>query len=434
MQTENALLGCIILSPDIMDNLSSSLKPDDFEFQDNRDLYEVISSMYSKGEDIDLITITNKIKTHKLNIPVSYVSDLSMNITASSNYEYYLKLVKEQSGKRKLEAIGSLLKLQALSPDTTTEKMIRDAEDLLSRINLTKNTVEHNTVELVKEVISNIEALRDSDKKFNGLLTGFEKLDEKLYGLHDTDLIILAARPSVGKSSLALQLARNVSLYERAPVLFFSLEMGASQLMERLLSLESKVDLTSIKTKVSDTQLQAISSSGELISGMPIFFNDKPAITLSEIRASIKAHNAKGNKIKLVIIDYLQLIGTTNSNPVAAITEISKGLKVIAKEFGIPVIALSQLSRDVEKRGSKPRLSDLRDSGSIEQDADIVLFLHRETIDRNNFGGQTVSLLISKHRNGQLGEIKFNFDGSRTQFVELDDSLDIFDFSKTVDN
>jgi replicative DNA helicase len=281
------------------------------------------------------------------------------------------------------------------------------------------------TEEITSEVVEIIEKMRANPSGVTGIPTGFENIDRHLSGLQKTDLLILAARPGRGKSSFALQIAKNAALYARVPTMFFSLEMGSEQLMQRLIASESRVSLSSMRSgQITDEEMLAIRASKEVIDSIPLYFNDKGSITIPEIRKCVKAHNksakGKNSPVGLIIVDYLQLMGIgSKENMVQAVTEISRGLKMLAKDFNVPVIALSQLSRNVESRGGEPRLSDLRDSGSIEQDADIVAFLHSDKNEEDAFGNKNIAFLVEKHRNGSTFKQSFEFNGARMLFREV---------------
>lgn len=419
---ENTLIGCFLLTPDTFNLVGDWFTESDFS-ENNSKLFTAIKTLNDSGEPIDLITLNSKLKDKTL---ILHATELLSSIGSAANYEYYAKIVKEASTRRRLSEVGQVLTYQANS-ETPTEDIIKLTEQKIADITSTSKAKggEIDTKECVDEIIDNVKKLRDSPQDVTGTSTGFHSLDMKLSGLHGTDLIILAARPARGKSAFALQLARNVAI-TKTPVLFFSLEMGAEQLVQRLVAAESKVSLTAIRSgRVSDVEVQALELGGEIIKSIPMYINDKAGIQVKDIRSQLKLHNSRNSdKIGFVIVDYLQLmaIGGNSKNMVQDVTEISRGLKMIAKDFGVPVLALSQLSRDVEKRGGKPKLSDLRDSGSLEQDADIVLFLHSSDGEEDSMGNKHIELLVSKHRNGSVGDIPLSFNGSKMTFSEVDNT------------
>lgn len=420
---ENTLIGCFLLSPDTFNLVGDWFTESDFS-EKNSPLFTAIKALNDSGEPIDLITVRSKLSDKTL---ILHATELLSSVGTSANYEYYAKLVKEISVRRRLGEVGQVLTYQVNS-QTPTGDIIKLTEQKIAEITSTSKSQggEIDTKECVDEIIDNVKRLKDSPQDVTGTSTGFHSLDMKLSGLHGTDLIILAARPARGKSAFALQLARNVAM-TKTPVLFFSLEMGAEQLVQRLVAAESKVGLSSIRSgRVNDMEVQALELGGEIIKSLPIYINDKAGIQVNDIRSQLKLHNSRSDdKIGFVIVDYLQLmaIGGNSKNMVQDVTEISRGLKMIAKDFNVPVLALSQLSRDVEKRGGKPKLSDLRDSGSLEQDADIVLFLDSSDSEEDSIGNKHIELLISKHRNGATGEVPLSFNGSKMIFSEVYDDV-----------
>ncbi len=420
---EESLLSCFLMSPDTFNVVGDWFTQSDFYDSNNGEIFKAIKHLSDSGEVVDLISVAQQVKTLELK---THSAQILTQAGSSSSYEYYAKLVKEYATKRKLDEIGKVLSYQATG-ETKSEDLIKDLEQKLADLTATqKGGGEINTKEQVDEILENIKRLKDNPQDVTGITTGFGKLDMKLSGLHTSDLIILAARPARGKSAFALQLARNVA-YAHHPVLFFSLEMGAEQLIQRLVASESKVDLGKIRSgRVTDIEVQALELGGDIIKTLPLYFNDKAGVQVKDIRSQLKLHNSRQEKIEFVIVDYLQLmaIGKNSNNMVQDVTEISRGLKMIAKEFNVPVLALSQLSRKVEERGGKPKLSDLRDSGSIEQDADIVMFLHADNPDEDSFGNKDIELLIEKHRNGSTGSLPLKFQGSKMTFCEVDESLD----------
>lgn len=419
-EVEDALIGSILLNSDIYDLVRLDVKPGDFYDSKNQSIMQAIDKLYNDGQPIDIITVSQDLPAdHKAQV----VNCLGL-VGSSANHGYYSNAVKEYSRKRQLSLLAQTLDLKSKDGGSESLDLIRSVETALAEMTATERSGgEVNTHQVVDEVIDTVKRLRDSPKDVVGITTGFKSLDMKLSGLHPSDLIILAARPGRGKSAFALQLARNVAYHAKTPVLMFSLEMGAEQLVQRIISAESKVSMTKIRNgQVNEAEYQALDLGGQVIKKLPLYFNDRAGIQCADIRSQLKLHNSTGDKIGFVIVDYLQLmaIGQGNTSMVQMVTEISRGLKMIAKEFNVPVLALSQLSRAVEARGGKPRLSDLRDSGSIEQDADIVLFLHSETDEEDAFGGKAIELLVEKHRNGSTGSIDFNFDSAKMTFLEVD--------------
>lgn len=420
---EESLLSSFMMTPDTFSVVGDWFEQGDFYDAKNGEVFRAIKKLYDNGEAVDIVSIAQEVKTSDLKI---HAAGIIGAVGSSSNYEYYAKLVKEYATKRKLEEIGKNLSYQALG-ETNSDELIDSLEKNIANITSTvRGNDEVNTEITIDEIIANIRHLKENPQDVTGISTGFHNLDMKTSGLHKTDLIVLAARPGIGKSALAMQISRNVAL-QKHPVMFFSLEMGAEQLLGRLIASESKVNAKSINSgRISDVELEAIELGGKIIKSMPLFINDRAGIQIKDIRSQLKQHNSRKQKIEVVVVDYIQLmVGSgKKDDTVRQVTEITRGLKMLAKDFGITVIALSQFSRDVEKRGGRPRLSDLRDSGSIEQDADIVFFLHTETTEEDSFGNRDVELIIGKHRNGSTGSLPLKFQGSKMTFCEVDESMD----------
>ena len=423
LENEKHLLGCFLMSQQGFDDTEMTAL--DFSDTRNQAIYTAMRELSDAGEPIDILTVNTQLRRNKSDVDAYYVADLVGMVGSASTYEFYAKRVKEDSKLRQLIDITEMTSERAKDGSTQADSLIRSMEEKLASIQSTeKSSGVVDTKIAVNDVLADVIRLRNNPQDTTGLTTGWGSLDRKTSGLHESDLIILAARPARGKSSFALQLARNVAIEAKTPVFFFSLEMGAEQLIQRLVSCESKVELNKLRNgRVSDTELQALELGSEIIKNAPLFFNDRAGIQIKDIRAALKLHNARhSTPIGFVVIDYLQLMatGVNTSNMVTQVTEISRGLKMIAKDFNIPVLALSQLSRNVESRGGKPRLSDLRDSGSIEQDADLVCFLHSDSEEQDTYGGKEIELIIAKHRNGACGELSFNFNAAKMNFLEVD--------------
>jgi replicative DNA helicase len=423
LDNEQHLLGCFLLSQLGFDN--TEMKVSDFYDLRHQAIYSAMVKLSDAGEPIDIMTVNTQVRKDGEDLAL-YLSELMGMVTSGSTYEFYAKRVKEESKIRQLIDITQMTSEMAKDGSNPADTLIRSMEEKLAALQSTeRGTGTVDTIEAVDDVLADVIRLKNNPQDTTGLTTGWGSLDRKTSGLHESDLIILAARPAKGKSSFALQLARNVAIEAKTPVFFFSLEMGAEQLIQRLVSCESKVELNKLRNgRVSDTELQALELGSQIIKSAPLFFNDRAGIQIKDIRSALKLHNSKHTeKIGFVVIDYLQLMatGVNTSNMVTQVTEISRGLKMIAKDFNIPVLALSQLSRDIEKRGGKPRLSDLRDSGSLEQDADIVMFISGEQDEDDVYGNKLVELSIQKHRSGTCGSMMFNFNGSKMSFIETQD-------------
>ena len=380
----------------------------------------------AKKEPIDLVFVSTKLKEKKQFEAIggaSYLSDIISGVPSSSNIAYYAEIIRKKSILRNLISASNQVSDLGYSEEKDLEFVLEEAEKKIYNITNVSNTAQKFTAlkDTLEPAWERIEKLHSESHILRGVPTGIALLDDKLSGLQKTDLIILAARPSVGKTSFALEIARNAALKHGVPVGLFSLEMGVEQLVDRMMSAEAKVDLWKLRTgRLSlDEDFDRIRNSLARFNDAPILIDDQAANSITRMRSVIRRYNLENDKpIGLVIIDYLQLISTSKNydSMVNQVTEISRSLKALAKEFNVPVLALSQLSRAVEARGGRPRLSDLRDSGSIEQDADVVMFLHRENREEDNFGSYDLDVLIEKHRNGPTGEIKLKFDAKKLSF------------------
>ncbi len=424
-ELEEAILGAIMLEKSAFDTVVEILKPECFYVEGHQKIYKAMQSLAIKSLPIDLLTVVEELKVREeldfVGGPYA-VTKLTNSVVSSANIEAHSRIVLQKFIQRELIRISGEIIGDAYEDSTDVFDMLDDAETKLFEItnnHLRKNFDDIETV-LVK-TINRIEEMRNREDDITGVPTGFPKLDQLTYGWQPTDLIILAARPSVGKTAFALNLARTAALHPTKPtaVGFFSLEMSSSQLVQRILSAESEIWLEKIaRGKLEEHEMKQLYKKGiDRLSKAPIFIDDSAALNIFELRAKCRRLKNKNN-VGLIIIDYLQLMSGSadrNSNREQEISKISRDLKGLAKELQVPIIALSQLSREVEKRkeGNKvPQLSDLRESGAIEQDADMVMFLYRPDyyeITENENGESTKGetyVKIAKHRNGSLDTIK----------------------------
>ena len=438
LESEKALLGSLLLSSDALFDIADIINSQSFYAAKHQIIYEVIEDLVNKKEPVDILTVSAALRQRKEFDQVggaSYLSDLLGLVGSASNVKYYAQIVRKKELLRKLiEAtthIGEIAYEESDSLESILEESERSIYEITTKGGSSDRLIGFN--ELIDETWSRIEKMSERDGGMRGTPSGFKDLDHKLSGFQPSDLIILAARPSVGKTSLALDFARNAAVKHGIPVAIFSLEMSKEQLVDRMLSAQSQVDSWKLRTAklTLDEEFQRLQQGMHELMKAPIFVDDKAANTILNMRSTLRRLSSD-KPIGLIIVDYLQLMGTSKSydNMVNQVTEISRSLKALAKEFNAPVIALSQLSRAVESRGGKPRLSDLRDSGSIEQDADVVMFIHREDkygtegTERKNI----VEILIEKHRNGPTGMVELYFDDKKTSFVSVEKS-EFGDFS-----
>jgi replicative DNA helicase len=435
---EEAVLGAVMLEKSAFDTVVEILKPECFYVEANQRIFRTMQSLAQKSLPIDILTVVEELKTREELEMVGgpyYITKLTNAVVSAANIEAHARIILQKFIQRELIRISGEIIGDAYEDSTDVFDLLDDAESKLFEItnnHLRKNFDSIDTV-LVK-TIQRIEDLRGKNEDITGVPSGFATLDRITYGWQPTDLIILAARPSVGKTAFALNLARSAALHptKSTPVAVFSLEMSSSQLVQRILSAESEIWLEKIaRGKMEDHEMQQLYKRGiQRLANAPIFIDDTPALNIFELRAKCRRLKNKHN-VGLIIIDYLQLMSgageNRNSNREQEISKISRDLKGLAKELQVPIIALSQLSREVEKRkeGNKmPQLSDLRESGAIEQDADMVMFLYRPEyydITMNEMGesnkGET-HVRIAKHRNGSLETVKLRALLHIQKFVE----------------
>jgi replicative DNA helicase len=431
LEAEQALLGSIMLRPDVIFDILDSVSPDAFYSERHKTIFKSMLALSSRRDPIDLLTVTNKLKEMKELEAVGgtpYISELINLVPSATNIEYYAEIVRKKAVLRNLIEAALHIGETAYQEEKELEHVLEEAEKKMYNItNISKGQKLEHIRDLLDDAWIRFEKLQQSGGETRGVPSGFTDIDNKLSGFQKADLIILAARPSVGKTSLALDFARNAAVKNNIPVAIFSLEMSKQQLVDRMVSAESQVDSWKLRTgKLSlDEDFERLQNAIARLSKAPITIDDQAGNTIMRMRSVIRRHNSQFPEapIGLVIVDYLQLMTTSKSydNLVNQVTEISRSLKGLAKEFDVPVIALSQLSRAVEARGGKPRLSDLRDSGSIEQDADVVAFIHREDKYQDNpEKPNIVEILIEKHRNGPTGKVELYFDDKKTSFLTIE--------------
>lgn len=427
---ERALLGAILLRPGTIHEVADMVTPESFYTHQHRTIFECILELHSHTEPIDLLSLSSKLKSKSLLEQAGgheYLAALTTSVPSATNAAHYAKMVFDKSAMRNLIDAGSHVAELGFAEDKQIEEVMDEAErKIFSVTQSPKGNKFTNIKEILPQSWEAIEKLSDSDDEIRGVPTGFSALDNKLSGLQKSDMVILAARPSMGKTSLALDIARQAALVHGKRVGIFSLEMSSQQLVDRMLSAQAKVDAWKLRTGMAldEGDYANIRDAMSELSQAPIYIDDQPGNNILRMRSTARRLKRE-HGLDLIVIDYLQLITTTRhyDNIVNQVTEISRSIKSLAREMEAPVLCLSQLSRAVEQRGGKPRLSDLRDSGSIEQDADVVMFIHNETRfkapeERSN----VTQILIEKHRNGPTGEVELYFDNSKTTFLNLENS------------
>lgn len=429
IEAEQAVLGAIFLEEQALITASERLKPEDFYRTAHQRIFQVMLDLGGKREPVDLVTVTAELQNHNWLDDVggvNYLSDLANAVPTAANIEYYSKIVEEKALLRRLIRVATNIAAEGYTSGEDVEAILEEAEKTILEVSQQKAT--SNFVEIkdvLIETYEKIEMLNNHKGEITGLPTGFTELDRMTAGFQRSDLIIVAARPSVGKTAFALNIAQNVAKKTGENVAIFSLEMGAQQLVQRMLCAEGNIDAQKIRTGNLDPgDWEKLTMAMGSLAKTGIYIDDTPGIKVNEIRA--KSRRLKQEKgLGMIVIDYLQLIqgsGRRGENRQQEVSEISRTLKGIARELEVPVIALSQLSRSVESRQDKrPMMSDIRESGSIEQDADIVAFLYRDDYyDKESEAKNTIEIIIAKQRNGPVGTVELAFLKEFNKFVGLD--------------
>jgi replicative DNA helicase len=430
LDAERSLLGSILISQDAFFKVVDIVKDRDFYDPAHRLIYSAIVKLIEGQKPIDLVSLTNLLAERGELETVGgndYIAELTSAVATASHVKHYADIVSEKSLRRRL--IGASEEITELSfdeSDSDTNNILDIAEQKIFQV--AKNSVRSDLVSIesiLTESFDRLETLHRQGGQIAGISTGFADIDRKLAGLNRSDLIIIAARPAMGKTTIALNIAHNISVDEKLPVLFFSLEMSKEQLVDKMLSTESGVDNSKLRTgNLTDEDFDNLTHAWGALGDATLYIDDTPGITVTEMRAKARRLSYK-QKPGLIVVDYLQLMsgtGKDSGNRVQEVSEISRGLKLLARELDVPVIALSQLSRSVESRHPQiPQLSDLRESGSIEQDADIVAFLYREDYYNPETDKKHITdLIIAKFRNGPTGKIELYHKPENQKFMNLD--------------
>jgi replicative DNA helicase len=430
LEAEKALLGSIMIRGEAMHDIVDIVSEQSFYSNIHRMVWSALLELHTKGSPIDVLTLSARLKEKEQleqSGGMAFLTELINTVPSSTNANHYAEIVEKKHSMRELLRAAETISGLGYDEESEIHELLEKAEKALYSV--TNKTGSHKFIQLkdtLNEAWERLEHLHNTKDELRGVPSGFVEIDNKLSGFQKSDLIILAARPSMGKTSLALDIARKAAVNHRVPVAIFSLEMSSQQLVDRMLAAESQVDSWKIRTGHNLSVEQDFKAIGDAISRLsdaPIYIDDQPGNNILKMRAvARRLKNEKG--LGLIVVDYLQLMLPTNTknndNLVQQVTEISRSLKNLARELDVPVIALSQLSRAVEQRGGKPRLSDLRDSGSIEQDADVVMFIHREADQDQGGKKEEAEILIEKHRNGPTGSVKLFFDSKKTSFMSID--------------
>lgn len=431
-EAEQASLGALLLDPDAVPHVLRYLRPDDYYVNANKHVFSAIVSLFEKGQKADLITLADEMRAlgtlDQAGGP-AYIAKLTDAVPSSANVEYYAKIVRDSSVRRAVIRLSADIRQKAQDDSIETSLLLDELQESIFDVSQDRQSVTYKSVkEVVPETMRLIEKLSKSTSQYTGIPTGFSQLDSMTSGFQNSELIIIGARPSVGKTAFALNVASHMALREKVGVGFFSLEMPDVSLMNRLLASEARINSEKVRSGlIKPSDIQSLMDAASRIYEAPFYFVDVPNIKLLDLRSL--ARRMKSEKdVKIIFIDYLTLITHENADLPRweQISSISRSLKALARELRIPVVALSQLKREAE--GKQPSMADLRESGSIEQDADVIMFLHREReIDKRQderSGHIATELLIAKQRNGPVGLVNLLFFPNYTRFETLEKDRD----------
>ena len=422
LDAEVSVLGALLLDKDAIISVAEFLSPEHFYDDRHSKIFESVVDLYEERTPIDVLTVSEKLKKKKwLKIcgGSSYLAELANKVPTAAHVEHYGKIVKDQATKRSLMTAAAKLVDLSLDDSLGAAELLDKAESevfSLTQRNISKSFMPVKAT--LAETFDRLDELHRDESGLRGVPTGFKDLDKLLAGLQKSNLVILAARPGVGKSTFSMNIAQHIAVEHKRPVGVFSLEMSSEELLDRMLVAQADIDAWRLKTgKLNDDEWTKLSEAMGVLAEAPVYIDDTPGLSILEMRTKARRLQVE-HGVDLIIVDYLQLAVSRNlENRVQEVSEISQGLKNMARELKIPVLGLSQLSRAVEQRGTKrPQLSDLRDSGSIEQDADVVMFLWREDDDNQ----EKMFLDVAKHRNGAMGQVPLYFKGDRIKFYDVD--------------
>ena len=433
IEAEQAVLGAIFLEPSSLTVTSEILIPEDFYRSSHQKIFNVMLKLNDEGKAVDLITVTEELAATK-NLEevggVTYLSELAGSVPTAANIEYYARIVEEKSLLRRLIRTATNIAQEGYSREDEVAELLDEAEKDIMKVAQRKNSGSfQNIKDVLVRTYDNIEELANRKGDVTGIPTGFAELDRMTAGFQRNDLIIVAARPSVGKTAFALNIAQNVATKTDETVAIFSLEMGAEQLVMRMICAEGNINAQNLRTgALTDEDWRKLTMAMGSLSNAGIYIDDTPGVRIGDIRAKCRRLKQE-HGLGMILIDYLQLIqgnGRSGENRQQEVSEISRSLKALARELEVPVIALSQLSRGVEQRQDKrPMMSDIRESGSIEQDADIVAFLYRDDYyDKESENKNIIEIIIAKQRNGPVGTVSLAFVKEYNKFVNLERRLD----------
>ncbi len=427
IEAEKSVIGAILLDNKVLDQILDFLKPEDFYKNSHKTIFRAFINLYNQNEPIDILTLTDYLKSNKLLEEIggaSYLTEIMNEVPTSVNAVYYAKIVKNKSILREIISTSSKIIENCYEEPEDIDNFLDNVEKKFFEVSEKRFTASFsNLTSIISQAVATIEHLYETKSIVSGIPSGFIDLDRKLNGFHKSDLIIVAGRPSMGKTALCLNIAHHVAVEKRIPVAFFSLEMSKEQLGFRLLSQETKIPSNVLRNGlIARNQWPLITEAAGNLSEGKLFIDDTPAMSILEIRSKARRLKAQED-IQLIIVDYLQLVRGIDDRDSREreISEISRFLKNLARELNIPVIALSQLNRAVEQRANKrPQLSDLRESGAIEQDADVILFIYRDEVYNKDTKDKGIAeIIIGKHRNGPTGTVLLKFNADTTTFANL---------------
>jgi replicative DNA helicase len=431
IDAEASMLGAILIDSDAIVRIADAVTPEDFYDERHQRIYEAVKKLYEKHRPIDVLTLSNQLKEDSLLDVVggaSYLTELTNYVPTAAHVEHYAEIVAQKAVRRRLIKASQDITELGYDEAKSIRELVEEAETQL--FNVSQQQVKQDIASLediLAESFERLDELHKDKGKIRGVPTGLKDMDNILAGLQRSDLIIIASRPSMGKTALALNIAHNIAAKAEQPVLLFSIEMSKEQLVDRLLAMESGVDAWNIRTgNLSDADFEKLGQAMGTLSEAPIYIDDSPYLTVSDLRTKARREQHQ-RQLGAIFVDYLQLMSGgsrygNDFNRVQEISEISRGLKAIARELNVPVVALSQLSRSVEARSPQiPQLADLRDSGSIEQDADVVAFIYREDYYNPDTNRKNITdIMIKKHRNGPIGSVELYFDKDHQKFKSLE--------------
>ena len=418
-EAEAATLGAVLIDPEALESILPLIRAEDFYKGGHQRIYEAVLALSDKGQSIDLITLADELRargTLELCGGTAYISRLTSSVPTSANVEFYARMIQATSIRRTLARVSQEIIAQAHDDGSEISVILEDAERRIFEISDRHQTGTYAAAkEIVKQTFEAIEKHYHSKTEYTGIPSGFKDLDQLTMGFQNSEFVVIGARPSVGKTALALTIAANMSIRQKIPVGFFSLEMSAMAIMQRLLSMEARLDSQRMRTgMLSPADFSRITEACGRLYEAPLYISDSPDLKLLDLRAQARRMKSKQN-VRIIFVDYITLIGSENRDLPRheQIAEVSRSLKALARELNLPVIALSQVRRETE--GKKPTLADLRESGSIEQDADVVIFIHTEDLR-----AEQREISVAKQRNGPVGDIQLAFLARYTKFEPLE--------------